>query len=239
MGGLSIFHLIGVFVMAGAAFSILRATTGQGTWLTQKLVLRGHHISFEPLPEGGGANGFALSTIAIDLFRGEPAFAVLIGRPAGLINFLREGVGLSRRFEFVLSQKQAVSRFASFTTHSVHCAKLEGLNSVDVTRRRPNPIALIGPFAVAFIAVSFLSFLMTGGDDSDLITGGFLAFTGCALYYLTQRMTQITFREAGNPEIRFQVYPPILERIFGRPSPELPLEDANRIIQIFRVLKDA
>jgi hypothetical protein len=52
-------------------------------------------------------------------------------------------------------------------------------------------------------------------------------------------MTQITFREAGNPEIRFEVYPPILERIFGRPSPELPLEDANRIIQIFRVLKDA
>jgi hypothetical protein len=234
--GFSIFHLIGLMAVVSAIVA-LRFISGSKSWATQKLVLRAHHISFEPLPPNSEVGGIPLSDTARDLSQGEPLFAVVIGRPAGLINFLREGVGLSRRFEFVFSRNQAMTRYASFTTHALHCARLEGLNSIEVSRKRPNPLMLFGPFLLIFAIVYAISAVMTGGDDSDGITAGFVALAGCALYYFTQRVTRVSLREAGNPEICFEIFPPILERLFGRSAPELPLEDANRIVQIFRVLK--
>ncbi len=237
MGSLSILQLLVPLALILVFAVAAKLTVGSGSWTTQKLVLRAHRVSFEPMQSTSEVNGIPLSDTSKDLSQGEPVFAVIVGRPAGLINFLREGVGLSRRFEFLFSRNQAMTRFASFTSHSVHCARLEGLNSIEVSRSRPNPLTLFGPFFLIFVIVYVISAAMTGGDDSDGLTAGFLAFAGCALYYFTQRVTRVSLREAGNPEIRFDIYPPILERIFGRAAPEMPLEDANRLVQIFRVLR--
>lgn len=221
-----------LFVLAG-----LSSLLG-GRFLAYKLVLRGFRIAFEPAPATTEVSGLTLSEPVGNLLSGEPVYAAIVGRPAGLINFLREGIGLSRRFEFALSKRQAAVRWASFSSHSLQCAKLSGISALEVTQRRLNPLLLLLQFALITIPLNTAVADTAGAYDGyPLLT--FLIFCGFAYYYFVCRITLFSFTEAGESVVKFAVYPALLERLTGRTGLDMPLDDANRLVQIFRVLKDA
>lgn len=238
--GLELLALLGSGGMVLAAIVIVILLVNHfrnsGSWINRKLVMRGYYVAFEPIADGAPVGGYSLSETMTGLMQGDAKFAIVIGRPAGLLNFLREGMGLSRRLEFVLGKSQVAVRYASFTTQSLQCAKLKGLNTIQVDRQKPNPLGLILPF---LLIAGIFGMVAALAESEGLATiGVLLAALICITYYLTQRVTRFTFSESGQPEVRFEVYPPILERLAGREAPELPLEDADRVVQIFRVLKD-
>jgi hypothetical protein len=234
--GWSLFQL-GPVALIGLIVTMMAVSAISRRFVSYKLVLRAFRIGFEPMSEGSDVNGHALSQPIVDLLQGEAKYAVIIGRPAGLINFLREGIGLSRRFEFALSKRQAVLRMASLTSHALQCSKLEGLNSTTVSQQRLNPLIL---FVQYLITVSILSFLWISitYDESGLLMFSFLVFCAFLYYYIICKVTVISFSEGGDEAMKFAIYPAFLERLTGREGLDMPLEDANRLVQIFRVLKD-
>lgn len=200
-----------------------------GSWTTQKLVLRGHRIAFDPLAPHSPVNGFQLSDQVEALLQGDPKFAVIIGRPAGLINFMREGVGLARRFEFVLSKEHVVIRRDSFTTNYQHLSKLEGLSAVSVAWVRPNALKLLIIACLAAIPLS-----VVGG-----ILGLLLTLGAAAYWWYTQRVVRVDLMQAGESEVSFEIHPPLMERLFGREVLSVSQDDTSRLVQIFRVLKSS
>jgi hypothetical protein len=240
MGGIDQFIAV-LFSFGVTGFIILLiliSLVSNRFWMTQKLVLRGHYIGFAPLADGAEVNGFARSPEIVGLTAGEPVYAVIIGRPAGLINFLREGIGLARRFEFVLSKGQVITRYNSLTRQDVQCAKLSGLEALHIKRQGPNPLSVLMVLLVSsFIFGGIFALLI--GNSEGIVGGLWLGVPAALLYYWTQRVMVIEFKDPGKAAVQFHVYPPLLERLSGRPAIELPLEDGYRLIQIFRVLKDA
>lgn len=215
--------LVGAVVLM-AALSAIGSMFKVGHWSGHRLVLRGHRIGFEPHPAGAQVNGYELSEQAEDLMRGDPKFAIVIGRPAGLINFLREGIGLARRFEFVLGKDNAIFRIDSFTTNVQMLCKLEGLTAMNVAWVRPNILKLI--------LVNLVFGLTTG-------VGLLITLPVTIYWWITQREVRVTLMAHGEIQLLFFISPPFLERLTGRPVLAITQEDTSRLVQIFRVIKDS
>lgn len=220
------------------------------SWTNRKVVVKDYFISFEPLDQENGAHDIDLSQPIAKIAEGDPIYVVITGRPAGLINFIREHIGLSRRFEFVLSKTQAVVRLGSMSLQVQSVSKLKGLNTIAVGLRRPIAAALI----VAFLSLILTFGALHGSDDaqspSSLMIaatfGSFFAKSAFALmlavagwiwaaylFFVSQRAF-LAISEAGESVVQFVISPSLLE---ARNS-NLPLEELNKIALIFRVLKD-
>ncbi len=203
-----------------------------------KLVLRAYHVGFEPLADDPEVNGHPLSQPVMDLRSGEATYVAIVGRPAGLVNFLRESFGIARRFEFLLCKRQAILRTGSLTQHTLQCAKLSGISSCEVGQTRMNPFVVLFRFMIAAVVINvFIGGIFDAEGGYPLLT--FLVFCGFAYYWFITKITEMTLSEAGDDVIAFEIYPPLLERVTGGSGLDLPSTEANRIVQIFRVLKDA
>lgn len=230
-------YQLGPTALLGLVITLLAVSSISKRFGSHKLVLRGYRIDFEPMAEGSDINGLTLSQPVQDLLQGDAKYGVIIGRPAGLINYMREGMGLSRRFEFAISKRQTALRMASFTSHALQCSKLDGLNSITVAQKRLNPLILFIQFLVTAAIANFIWIsLMGGGDISELLT--LLIFAGFVYYFVICKVTFVAFSEGGAETMKFAIYPAFLERIFGGGGLDMPLDDANRLVQIFRVLKE-
>jgi hypothetical protein len=237
MGGFYSLMAMGPQLLVGLLVLGLFSSAVGRRIFAHKLVLRAYRISFEPLPEGSDVNGHPLSQPVLDLRTGEAIYAAIIGRPAGLINFLREGFGLGRRFEFALCKRQAIVRMGSLTMHSLQCTKLSSLGTCTVGQQRTNPLVLLFQFMVAAVVINGLAAgMMNVYEGYPLFT--FLVFCGFVYYWFITKITVIALSEAGDNVVKFANYPAFLERITGQGGLDMPLEDANRLAQIFRVLKD-
>lgn len=126
-------------------------------WFTRKIVVRDHYISFEPLTGSGLRGGLDLSGPVSELTSGEPLYVAILGRPAGLIAFIREHLGIGRRFEFVLSKNQALMRLGSPSVQALTLSKLKGLNSVTVGVVRPLKSALAWAAIALFLMLGALA----------------------------------------------------------------------------------
>ena len=210
--------LIGGFLLLGVLGAISSLFTGR--WFAQRLVLRGHRIAFEPHRQGEPVNGYALSDQMEALMQGDPRFAIVIGRPAGLINFLREGIGLARRLEFVLGKENAAFRLDSFTTNIQVLVKVRALDSIAVSWVRPNILKLI--------LINLLLGLPTG-------VGLLITLPATIYWWVTQREVRVQLSD----DLAFHISPPFLERLTGRPVLAITQEDTSRLVQIFRVIKDS
>ena len=214
--------VIGGFLLLGIFSAI--TSTFRGHWSAQRMVLRGHKISFEPHPAGEPVNSYVLSDQAEALVRGDPKFAIVIGRPAGLINFLREGIGLARRLEFVLGKENAAFRLDSFTTNIQVLVKVRALDSIAVSWVRPNILKLI--------LINLLLGVPTG-------IGLLFTLPITIYWWVTQREVRVELSSFGKAELIFFISPPFLERLTGRPVLAITQEDTSRLVQIFRVIKDS
>lgn len=231
--------LIGILI-AGFIVNIFT-----GGWRVKRIVVRGFRIGFDPIGEDEPINGYYLSSIVRDLLAGDPKFVAIIGRPAGPINFLREFLGFPRRGEFVISRNQAVLRAGSFTSQSIILSKMRGLNSIGIDRGKPNPIGVLFTWiAINYLMIGFYestrSYSMGYSDPSAgyvmlaLITG-----IGCLAFYLLNKVVSITLYDGSDRVQQITIHPPFWERLFGKTGLTMSLEDANRIAQVFRVLKDS
>ena len=230
-------YQLGPMALIGVVVVLLAVSSISNRFGAHKLVLRGYRIDFEPMAEGSDVNGLTLSQPIQDLLQGDAKYAVIIGRPAGIINYMRESIGLSRRFEFAFSKRQTALRMASFTSHELQCSKLDGLNSITVAQKRLNPLIMFVQFLVTAAIANFIWMtLFGGGDISSLLT--LLIFGSFVYYYIICKVTFVAFSESGNEAMKFAIYPAFLERIFGGGGLDMPLDDANRLVQIFRVLKE-
>ncbi|MBU6268129.1 MAG: hypothetical protein KGN34_11355 [Sphingomonadales bacterium] len=128
-------------------------------WGQQKIVVRDYYVSFEPLGTDDQSAGIDLSQPVAELSLEDPIYAVITGRPAGLINFLREFVGLSRRFEFVLSKSQVIVRLGSLSVQELSLSKLRGLNTITVGLIRPVKAALFVALAALLMTLEALHVL--------------------------------------------------------------------------------
>jgi hypothetical protein len=91
----------------------------------------------------------------------EAVYVAVTGRPAGLLSFIREFIGLSRRFEFVMTSSQCIQRLGSPSTQILSTSRLEGLNTITVGLVRP----LVQAIVMALIS---LSILIVASPRSDL-----------------------------------------------------------------------
>ncbi len=223
--------IIGFFVILGVFSAVRQRLT------PNRLVLRSYRIDFGPQHAASDVNGHALSDVATGLLGDEPVFAAIIGRPAGLTNFIREGMGLSKRFEFALTDRQAILRMGSLSSHELQCSKLKGLNSAMVAQRRLHPLILFVQFLIVTAVINY-AFIMLFGESAG-IGLSLLIFLGFVVYWFICKVTVIEFFEGGQKHIAFTIYPAMLERITGQTGLDMPQYDANRLVQLFNSLKDS
>lgn len=233
MDSFGMIPMLAVLVALFFGGAILNSLTG---WSAYRIVLRGYAIGFDPVADDGPIGQDHLSEPVRAVLGDEPKFAVIVGRPAGMINFVREMIGIPRRFEFALSSRQAVIRFGSVTHHSLKLTKLTGLEAIEVQRDKRNPLFLL---LVWFVLTSLFTTPspMNGYDPG----GGAFVFSILIAaflvgYYILTTVTQVSL--IGEDKIRFSIYPPLLERLSGRSLPDITLAEVNQMVQIFRILKD-
>lgn len=233
MGDIGFLPMLAVLIGLFFGSRIVSTLTG---WKSYRIVLRGHAIGFDAVSDDTPVGSDYLSEPVRTVLGDDPRFAVLIGRPAGFINFVREMIGIPRRFEFVLASRQAVIRHGSVTHQSIKLAKLSSLGSVDVQRDKRNPLFLL------LVWMVLTAFFSTPSPMNGYNPGGAAMFFSLLLavfligYYVLTTVTEISL--TGEDKIRFSIYPPLLERLSGRNLPDVTLADTVQIVQIFRILKD-
>lgn len=114
-----------------------------GHWASQKIVVRDFYISFKPMGAGPNSRIIDLSDPIANQASDEAIYVAVTGRPAGLWSFIRELIGLSRRFEFVMSSSQCIQRLGSPTTQILSSSRIDGLNTITVGLVRPLVQAII------------------------------------------------------------------------------------------------
>ncbi|WP_155799971.1 hypothetical protein [Porphyrobacter sp. AAP82] len=114
-----------------------------GHWASKKIVVRDFYISFKPMGADPNSRFIDLSDPIANQASDEAIYVAVTGRPAGLWNFIREHVGLSRRFEFVMSSSQCIQRLGSPTTQILSSSRIDGLNTITVGLVRPLVQAII------------------------------------------------------------------------------------------------
>lgn len=123
-----------------------------GHWATKKIVVRDFYISFKPMGSDPSARTIDLSSPITNQANDEAVYVAVTGRPAGLWQFIRELIGLSRRFEFVMSSSQCIQRLGSPSTQILSSSRLEGLNTITVGLVRP----LVQAIVLALISLSLV-----------------------------------------------------------------------------------
>lgn len=128
-----------------------------GHWASKKIVVRDFYISFKPMGADPNSGIIDLSDPIANQASDEAIYVAVTGRPAGFWNFIRELVGLSRRFEFVMSSSQCIQRLGSPTTQILSSSRIDGLNTITVGLVRPLVQAIIlGLMALSLVvAVSY------------------------------------------------------------------------------------
>lgn len=216
-----------------------------GGWQVRRVVVRGFRIGFEPISDDEPIHGYYLSSIVRDLLAGDPKFVAIIGRPAGPINFLREFLGFPRRAEFVISKQQAVLRAGSFTSQSIILSKMHGLNSIGIARGKPNPIGVIFTWiAINYIMIGIYEstrhYSMSYSDPTvGYVMLAVITLIPCLIYYFLNKVVSIVLYDGTDKVQRITIHPPFWERLFGKGGLLMTLDDANRVAQVFRVLKDS
>lgn len=122
-------------------------------WATKKVVVRDFYVSFKPMGADPDADWVDLSEPVIGQACDEAVYVALSGRPAGLLNFIREHIGLARRFEFVMSSSQCIQRIGSPSTQILSASTLDGLNTITVGLLRP----LVRAILLALLSLSLLA----------------------------------------------------------------------------------
>lgn len=112
-------------------------------WATKKVVVRDFYISFKPMGSDPNGKSIDLSDPITSQASDEAIYVAVTGRPAGLWSFIRELIGLSRRFEFVMSSSQCIQRLGSPSTQILSSSRMEGLNTITVGLVRPLVQAII------------------------------------------------------------------------------------------------
>jgi hypothetical protein len=131
---------------------------------------------------------------------------------------------------------------------------MHGLESVVVARGKPNPIKLLLAWwitnSIVGGIISLNSFTYNydpyGYDHysySDptigLVTIGVLTAIGFLAYYFLNKEVTIRLLYGKDSVQWLTIHPPLWERLFGQGGLTISLEEANRIAQVFRVLKDS
>lgn len=114
-----------------------------GHWASKKIVVRDSYISFKPMGADPNSRIIDLSDPIANQASDEAIYVAVTGRPAGLWSFIREHIGLSRRFEFVMSSSQCIQRLGSPTTQILSSSRIDGLNTITVGLVRPLVQAII------------------------------------------------------------------------------------------------
>lgn len=122
-------------------------------WATKKVVVRDFYVSFKPMGADPDKHWIDLSEPVIGQASDEAVYVALSGRPAGLLNFIREHIGLARRFEFVMSSSQCIQRIGSPSTQILSASTLDGLNTITVGLLRP----LVRAILLALLSLSLLA----------------------------------------------------------------------------------
>lgn len=123
-------------------------------WATRKIVVRDFFISFKPMGSDPDGRSIDLSSPITNQASDEAIYVAVTGRPAGLWSFIREQIGLSRRFEFVMSTSQCIQRLGSPTTQILSSSRMEGLNTITVGVLRPLKQALLLAALSLFLVIS-------------------------------------------------------------------------------------
>lgn len=123
-----------------------------GHWATKKIVVRDFYISFKPMGTDPAARKIDLSAPIVNQANDESVYVAVTGRPAGLWQFIRELIGLSRRFEFVMSSSQCIQRLGSPSTQILSSSRLDGLNTITVGLVRP----LVQAIVLAILSLSIV-----------------------------------------------------------------------------------
>lgn len=236
MGGFSIFHVLFVLLIGGALVNMFT-----GGWQTRRIVLRGYRIGFDPIGDEEPINGYHFSAAVRDLLAGDPKFIAIIGRPAGPINFLREFLGFPRRVEFAISKQQAVLRTGSFTSQSLILSKMKGLDSIGIARGKPNPLVLLMVWMAVNVFISAANEASSGygdGSSAGSVILGLITLAGFVAYYFFNQVVTIRLQYGKDSVQQLTIHPPFWERLSGGGGVDMSLEEANRIAQVFRVLKD-
>lgn len=208
-------------------------------WAANKIVLRDFFISFKPMGSDPNGGTIDLSYHIANQASDEAIYVAVTGRPAGLWNFIREHIGLSRRFEFVMTSSQCIQRLGSPSTQILSSSRMEGLNTITVGLVRPLVqaivLALISLSLVIATTVTVLNMLLLGIAPA---WAWFLLALGIGIYaaylFFIDKRNIVTVSESGEAVVGFIVSPSFLESR----STDIPLEELNRILLIFRVLKD-
>lgn len=135
-----------------------------GHWATKKVVVRDFYISFKPMGADPGGSDLDLSEPISNQASDEAIYVAVTGRPAGLWNFIRELIGLSRRFEFVMSASQCIQRLGSPSTQILSSSHLQGLNTITVGLFRP----LIQAILITTLSLSLVVVASYKPDVSSL-----------------------------------------------------------------------
>ena len=130
-------------------------------WATKKVVVRDFYISFKPMGSDPSGKSIDLSDPITNQASDEAIYVAVTGRPAGLWSFIRELIGLSRRFEFVMSSSQCVQRLGSPSTQILSSSRLEGLNTITVGLVRPLVQAIL-------LALLSLTIVIAASHKPDL-----------------------------------------------------------------------
>ena len=130
-------------------------------WATKKVVVRDFYISFKPMGSDPNGKSIDLSDPITNQASDEAIYVAVTGRPAGLWSFIRELIGLSRRFEFVMSSSQCVQRLGSPSTQILSSSRLEGLNTITVGLVRPLVQAIL-------LALLSLTIVIAASHKPDL-----------------------------------------------------------------------
>jgi len=135
-----------------------------GDWASKKVVVRDFYISFKPMGSDLGEAQIDLSEPISNQASDEAIYVAVTGRPAGLWNFIRELIGLSRRFEFVMSSSQCIQRLGSPSTQILSSSHLQGLNTITVGLFRP----LIQAILITLLSLSLVIVASYKPDVSSL-----------------------------------------------------------------------
>jgi hypothetical protein len=243
---MGIWQLLGVLpiLLLVTLFGAVAYNSARG-WRSHKLVPREFYVGFDPLSADAYRNQIGLSEITSDLLGDHPVFVAIKGRPAGLINFLREYINLPRRFEFALCDKHAVTRRASLTGHFIQSSKMMDLHSITVNQTKINPLIVIFMWWLTLNGFGlFLMFMVELMGFYDLMSEAFVLFATFLItvffvvYYFKSRIIWVSLMHGTDGVTTFGLCPAILDRMFGIDQRDMPLDDANAIAKIFTALKD-
>lgn len=201
-------------------------------WTSEEVLVKDFYISFKPLTSEDKSSQLDVSSAVLKQVGDEAIYAVITGRPDGFFDFLREIVGIPRRFEFVMSSSQCIQRIGSPSEQIFSSSQIIGLNTITVGLVRPLKKAFIS----LLISISLL-YYFSGFESGDIqwiwvAISLVLAFRAAYLFFIEKDYT-IKISESGDPVVHFTVSPSFLES----KSTIIPLEDLNKLLMIFRVLK--